>query len=81
MAAAYIDCDLYESTVPVLRFLTKRLSVGSVILFDDYRCFRNLPDFGQQLACREWLEANSHIRLRDLFQFGWHGQAFTVASC
>jgi len=81
VAAAYIDCDLYESTVPVLRFLTKRLSIGSVILFDDWRCFRNLSDFGQQLACREWLEANSHIKLRDLLPFGWHGQAFTVASC
>jgi len=81
VAAAWIDCDLYESTVPVLRFLTTRLSVGTVLLFDDWRCFRNLPDFGQQLACREWLYANPHIKLRDLFSFGWHGQAFTVDSC
>lgn len=81
VAAAWIDCDLYESTVPVLRFLTTRISVGSAILFDDWRCFRNLPNFGQQLACREWLDANPQIKLRDLFSFGWHGQAFTVSSC
>jgi hypothetical protein len=80
-AAAWIDCDLYESTVPVLRFLTGRLSVGSVILFDDWRCFRNLPDYGEQRACREWLEANPNITLHELFSFGWHGVAFTVGSC
>jgi O-methyltransferase len=78
IAAAWIDCDLYESTVPVLQYIASRLSVGSVLLFDDWRCFRNLSDFGQQRACREWMDANPHIRLRELFQFGWHGQAFSV---
>lgn len=77
-AAAWIDCDLYESTVPVLDFVTTRLSTGSVILFDDWRCFRNLPDFGQQRACTEWLSANRHITLNALFSFGWHGIAFSV---
>jgi O-methyltransferase len=81
IAAAWIDCDLYESTVPVLRFITPFLSVGTVILFDDWRCFRNLPDFGQQRACREWLAENPHIRLRQFISFGFHGQSFTVRSC
>jgi len=80
-AAVWIDCDLYESTVPVLDFLTQRLSVGSVILFDDWRCFRNLPQFGQQKACAQWLEANPQITLRELFSISWHGIAFSVASC
>lgn len=81
IAAAWIDCDLYESTVPVLDFLTDRLSIGSVLLFDDWRCYRNLPDFGQQRACREWLEANPAIKLTEFVDFGFHGQAFTVAAC
>lgn len=81
VAAAWIDCDLYESTVPVLEFLTGRISVGSVLLFDDWRCYRNLPDFGQQRACREWLIANPQISLIDFVDFGFHGRAFTVASC
>src|SRR5262245_42584452 len=78
VAVAWIDCDLYESTVPVLEFLTNRLSSGAVIAFDDWRCFRNRPDRGQQLACRQWLAKNPQIVLRDLFSFGWHGIAFTV---
>ena len=81
VAAAWIDCDLYESTIPVLDFLSGRLSVGSVLLFDDWRCYRNLADFGQQRACREWLERNPNIRLNEFIDFGFHGQAFTVAAC
>jgi hypothetical protein len=80
VAAAWIDCDLYESTVPVLDFLSGKLSVGSILLFDDWRVFRNLPEYGQQKATREWLERNPGLALRELFSFGHHGLAFSVAS-
>jgi O-methyltransferase len=80
VAAAWIDGDLYESTVPVLDFLTSRLSVGSVLLFDDWRCFRNLADFGEQRACGEWLARNPQITLNEFISFGFHGVAFTVAT-
>ena len=78
VAVAWIDCDLYASTVPVLDYLTDKLTCGSVLAFDDWRCYRNLPDYGEQRACREWLEANPQIELHELFSFGWHGLAFTV---
>lgn len=81
VAVAWIDCDLYESTVPVLDYLTSRIAVGTVIAFDDWRCFRNLPDYGQQRAVREWLDRNPGLALRDLLSFGWNGIVFTVASC
>lgn len=81
IAVAWIDCDLYESTVPVLDYLAPRLSAGSVIVFDDWRCYRNHPDFGEQRACREWLERNPRMVLKELLSFGWNGIAFTVASC
>lgn len=80
-ASAWIDCDLYESTTHVLQFLTDRLTLGSVLLFDDWRCFKNLPNFGQQRACDEWLRVNPNIKLAHLFEFGFHGIAFSVASC
>ncbi len=78
IAAAWIDCDLYESTIPVLDFITDKIVTGSVIIFDDWRCYRNLPDFGEQRACREWLEKNPEIILHELLSFGFHGIAFTV---
>ena len=81
VALAWVDCDLYESTVPVLDYLTDKISVGSVILFDDWRCFRNLSDRGQQKACREWLVRNPHIKLNLLIDNDYNGYAFSVASC
>ncbi len=80
VAAAWIDGDLYESTVPVLDFLTSRLSVGSVLLFDDWRCYRNRVDLGEQRACAEWLARNPAITLNEFISFGFHGKAFTVAT-
>jgi len=80
-AAAWIDCDLYESTIPVLDFLTPRLNVGAVLIFDDWRCFRNLPDRGEQRACAEWLARNPQIKLRPFVDFGFHGLSFTVEAC
>lgn len=81
IAVAWIDGDLYESAVPVLHFLTHRISDGTIIAFDDWHCYRNLPSRGEQRACREWLDANPHIRLHPFYSFGWHGQAFTVEIC
>jgi O-methyltransferase len=81
IAVAWIDCDLYESTVPVLDYICPRLTQGSVIVFDDWRCYRNHPDFGEQLACREWLERNPQLTLKKLLSFGWNGIVFTVTSC
>lgn len=79
IAAAWIDCDFYESTVPVLDFLSKRLTKGSIIVYDDWYAFRNSPDRGQQLATKEWLEKNKNIKLAEIFSFGVYGKAFTVA--
>jgi O-methyltransferase len=81
VAVAWIDCDLYESTIPVLDFLTTRLSVGAILSFDDWHCYRNHPDYGQQRAVREWLERNPQISLQPLFSFGWNGMVFTASNC
>ena len=78
VAAAWIDCDLYESTVPVLSFLTNRISVGTILIFDDWYVYRNLPDRGEQRACKEWLEKNPNIQIKPIFGYAHHGQVFTV---
>jgi hypothetical protein len=36
VAFAHVDCDLYSSTLTVLRALQPRLQVGSVLVFDEY---------------------------------------------
>lgn len=78
VAVAWVDCDLYESTVPVLDFLTDQLQDGSVLVFDDWFCFHGRPDRGEQRACREWLEANPGISLVHYRDFHWAGRSFLV---
>jgi hypothetical protein len=50
----HIDCDLYESAKIVLDFIRPILVDGTVIIFDDWYCFRGNPDLGEQRAFREW---------------------------
>ena len=78
ICCAWIDVDLYDSTVPILKFIKDRLPVGAVVVFDDWHCYRNLPRFGEQLACKEWLQDNPTVVLNDFISFGFHGKAFTV---
>ncbi len=77
-AVALIDCDLYESTVPVLEFLADRLQDGTVLLFDDYNCFDRSDDHGERRAFREFLAAHGEWEARPLRSFGWHGEGFTL---
>lgn len=78
VAIAWVDCDLYASTIPVLDFLTRRLADGAVLLFDDWFCFKGASDRGEAKACREWLQRNPEITLVPWRQFNWAGQAFIV---
>lgn len=77
-AIAWVDCDLYASTVPVLNFLADVLVDGAVLIFDDWYCFNGRPDRGEQRACAEWLSANPHIQLVEYQNFHWAGRSFIV---
>ena len=79
IALAWIDCDLYESTVPALDSLADRLIDGAVVCFDDWFTHRGDPDQGEQLATREWLERNPQHRLHSYRPFSWAGQSFLFA--
>lgn len=77
-AVVWIDCDLYESTVPVLDFLTDKLVHGAVLCFDDWHCYMSNPNEGQQRAVKEWLERNPQITLRPYRGFSIKGESFIV---
>jgi hypothetical protein len=77
-SVVWIDCDLYESTVPVLKWLTNRLVEGAVICFDDWFTFSGRPDKGEQLAVAEWLQSEPEINLIPYRDFHWGGRSFLV---
>ena len=71
-----IDSDLYSSCVDVLRFIEPLLQSGSIIIFDDWNCFRASNNHGERRAVSEWLSLNSLISLEPFAQTGPYQRAF-----
>lgn len=67
-AVIYVDCDLYESTVPVLRFVKDFLQEGTIVVFDDWNCFNADPERGERRAFSEFLRGNPHLRFEEFAQ-------------
>lgn len=77
-AIIWIDCDLYESTVPVLNFITDYVQDGTVLIFDDWFCFRGDPNRGERKAFKEWLDKNPSIKVSEFRKFDWGGNSFII---
>lgn len=77
-AIIMIDCDLYESTRDVLKFISNLIDNGTIIIFDDWYTFKSSPIRGQQKACLEWLEKNPKIKLINYKEFGAYQKSFIV---
>jgi hypothetical protein len=80
IAIAYVDCDLYSSTVDVLRFLLPRLKHGMIVAFDDYFCCSDTRLSGERRAYIEYLECHPDWLFLPYMQFGWAGMSFLVES-
>ena len=74
----WIDCDLYESTVPVLDFIIPFLQNGTVLCFDDWFSYAGHQQKGEIRATNEWLQDNPNIKLIDYKTFGNTGKSFLV---
>lgn len=74
----YVDCDLYESTVLVLNFITDYVVDGTVIIFDDWFCFNANPNKGEQRAFREWLQKNPNITATEWQKVNWKTNSFVL---
>lgn len=67
-AMIYIDCDLYMSTVPVLKFIRPFLQKGTILVFDDWYCFHGDPSRGEQKAFSEFLADNPDLHFQEFVQ-------------
>lgn len=77
-AIIWVDCDLYESTVPVLKFITPYLQQGTIIAFDDWFCFKGDYRKGERRAFAEWLKKNPRFKATEYAKFGRHGISFII---
>ena len=65
-AIVHVDCDLYESTVPVLDFIRPILVDGCTIIFDDWFYFKGHPAKGERGAFEQWLAKNPDVLASEL---------------
>jgi hypothetical protein len=76
IALACIDCDLYESAVPVFRFIEPLLQEGSVLYLDDlFAGYKGSPRKGVARAFREFREQSTWQFVRHL-DVGWWGRSY-----
>ena len=74
-AIVWIDCDLYSSTVPVLKFIKPLLQDGTLVLFDD---FGGTADEGERRALREFISDNPDLTFSPYRTFHTKGQSYLV---
>ncbi|WP_044252706.1 hypothetical protein [Isosphaera pallida] len=55
-----VDCDLYSSAKVVLEFITPLMVDGTILIFDDWYCFRGHPQRGERAAFAEWSAGLPH---------------------
>ncbi len=75
---AYIDCDLYSSTMTALEFLMPRLKHGMIIAFDDYYCWSEQSIAGERQAALEVFGNQSRWHLLPYMKSTWAGMSFIV---
>ena len=73
-----IDCDLYDSTITVLRFVTPLLQSGTVLYFDDWFFSKGAQTVGEVGACNAWLREQPQISLVEYGRVGTTGKLFLV---
>jgi O-methyltransferase len=79
IAIAYIDCNLYSSTVSVFEFLAPRLKPGMVVGFDDYYLYNAETGVsGEREALNEFLEGHPQWHFRRFKDIHWGGVGFVV---
>ena len=78
----HVDVDLYSSTRDLLKFVKPLLVNGSVILFDDWYCFKPgtkiKNSYGEQKAVGEFLDSNKNMKFLPWKAYSTFGQSFFV---
>jgi Macrocin-O-methyltransferase (TylF) len=76
IALVCIDCDLYESAIPVFNFIGPLLQEGSLVYIDDFFTgYRGSPLKGVARAFVEF-EKQSRFKFVPHLQIGWWGRSF-----
>lgn len=75
---AYIDCDMYTSTIAVFNYLKSRLKHGMILAFDDYFTYSSSTISGERKAFLEMKKELTQFHFEPFVQFGWAGMSFII---
>ena len=75
----HIDVDLYSSCSDIMKYLSRFIQDGTIIIFDDYYCYKGNPRYGVQAAFNEWLVENQEWSSQSYFTYGWSGACFILS--
>jgi O-methyltransferase len=78
IALVTVDCDLYESAVPVFDFIEPLLQEGSIVYVDDFFAgYKGSPARGVSRAFREF-QRKSRWKFAAHLNVGWWGRSFVT---
>lgn len=76
-ALIMVDCDLYDSAVPVFKFIAPLCRSGTIIFIDDYWVtFHKERAFGTAGAFFEFVSAHPTLAFHPFMKAGWWGMSF-----
>lgn len=78
IALAYVDCNLYTSTVSALDFLSPRLKHGMIVAFDDYFCWSPTEVSAERAALLEFSRDHPEWHLERYHDVHRAGVSFVV---
>ena len=77
-ALVTIDCDLYESSLPIFEILDKIVQEGTILYIDDYFTgYKGNPTKGVSKALKDWMD-NSTWKLEGYRDVGWAGKSYVL---
>tara|TARA_Y100000590_G_C15608862_1_gene973025 strand:- start:588 stop:1268 length:681 start_codon:yes stop_codon:yes gene_type:complete len=79
LSFVYIDCDLYFTTKKILDLLSKKLSKGGVIIFDEGN--QNLQKSGETKALKEFFKKNKKYFLKRYMKNGYQPDVYLEKIC
>jgi hypothetical protein len=78
IACVLFDMDLYDPTRQALEWISKWLTQGCFLIFDEYFSFAGSMNLGEARAVREWLQEHPEFKLRDFGSYGSGGKIFVL---
>jgi len=71
-----IDCDLRAPTEIALEFIKSSIQEGTIILFDEYNCYKGNVNKGEYIAFEKFKSGLYGFGFRRIFDYGYSGRAF-----